>query len=579
MKRWCDSFDMMLMAQCYDDDEAMFTIASSCYFTIVIAPNHHHHRFIVIALSRHRPISRCSMNVDSRGAVSVVMANFVVISVLFFVAFSEAARIKRQIASQTLDNRGGEGPGLWSIEATFYGNPTDLFREPNANPTGPNSYDNRGGEGPGLWSREPNSNPTGPNSYDNRGGEGPGLWSREPNSNPTGPNSYDNRGGEGPGLWSREPNANPTGPNSYDNRGGEGPGLWSREPNSNPTGPNSYDNRGGEGPGLWSREPNSNPTGPNSYDNRGGEGPGLWSREPNANPTSYSGRTCESLDGSCVANENECANEIEPGLGCGGSGMCCLPSVLPEHIGGLEGLTGPIPGTMIVGGTEAARNRWPWQVSLQTNEGFHFCGGSLINEQWVVTAAHCLDGRSADRVVLGDHDLTTRQGTEVIRGVSQVIRHPNFVNRDPYPNDIALIKLATPVSYSAAVQPIYMPNEGASFQNSECWITGWGITKNTGDQTKLNELRTNVIDQQSCARQWQPTSILNTHICIGDGETGSCSGDSGGPLSCMKDGKWMLAGVTSFGVTGCETSGYPDVYTRTSVYRPWIEYIIRTSGR
>ena len=101
-------------------------------------------------------------------------------------------------------------------------------------------------------------------SYDNRGGEGPGLWSREPNANPTGPNSYDNRGGEGPGLWSREPNANPTGPNSYDNRGGEGPGLWSQEPNANPTGPNSYDNRGGEGPGLWSYDNQFSPE-PNSY--------------------------------------------------------------------------------------------------------------------------------------------------------------------------------------------------------------------------------------------------------------------------------------------------------------------------
>ena len=63
---------------------------------------------------------------------------------------------------------------------------------------------------------------------------------------------------------------------------------------------------------------------------------------------------------------------------------------VPEHIGGLEGLKGPIPGPLIVGGTEAARNRWPWQVSLQTSQGHHFCGGSLINDQWLLTAAHCL---------------------------------------------------------------------------------------------------------------------------------------------------------------------------------------------
>ena len=69
-------------------------------------------------------------------------------------------------------------------------------------------------------------------SYDNRGGEGPGLWSREPNANPTGPNSYDNRGGEGPGLWSREPNANPNGPNSYDNLRGVVTVIWSQENNT-----------------------------------------------------------------------------------------------------------------------------------------------------------------------------------------------------------------------------------------------------------------------------------------------------------------------------------------------------------
>eukprot|EP00105_Crassostrea_gigas_P033614 XP_011457056.1 PREDICTED: plasminogen isoform X1 [Crassostrea gigas] len=570
------------------------------------------------------------MKIDSRGAHSVNMTRVVVISVLLFFSLADSARIKRRVASRAYDNRGGEGPGLWSREPNANptgpnsydnrggegpglwsrrpnANPTGPNANPtgpNANPTGPNSYDNRGGEGPGLWSREPNANPTGPNSYDNRGGEGPGLWSREPNANPTGPNSYDNRGGEGPGLWSREPNANPTGPNSYDNRGGEGPGLWSREPNANPTGPNSYDNRGGEGPGLWSREPNANPTGPNSYDNRGGEGPGLWSREPNANPTgpnsydnrggeepglysperyanpsSYSGQTCASMDGSCVATEGECANDVVPGLGCNESPLCCLPSVLPEHIGGLEGLKGPIPGTMIVGGTEAARNRWPWQVSLQTSQGFHFCGGSLLNDQWVLTAAHCLASRSIGRVVLGDHDLTTHQGTEVIRGVSHVVEHPSFQNYGSYPNDIALVKLDTPVSFSAAVQPIYLSNEGDSFNNNECWITGWGETRNTGDPTKLNELVIKVIDQQSCARQWQPTAILNTHICVGDGETGACSGDSGGPLSCMKNGKWTLAGVTSFGVAGCETGGSPDVYTRVSMYRPWIEYVIRRGGR
>ncbi|XP_060560620.1 chymotrypsin B-like [Ruditapes philippinarum] len=260
--------------------------------------------------------------------------------------------------------------------------------------------------------------------------------------------------------------------------------------------------------------------------------------------------------------------------------VCCLPNVLPSTCGdqalsrrlrrqSVRGIS------RIVGGAETKAHSWPWQVSLQLNDNnFHFCGGTLISDQWVVTAAHCLVGDSTvARVVLGEHDRSTENGREITSSAT-VFSHQNYENSAPYPNDIALLKLKTPVALNDNIHPACLPENGTTFDTGtdDCWITGWGDTKDTGDESKLNELQISIVDNESCASKWGENYILKTNICVGDGLSGACNGDSGGPLSCRRQGEqaWELAGVTSWGASGCQSEGLPNVYTRVSQYRQWI---------
>ncbi|KAJ8304275.1 hypothetical protein KUTeg_017858 [Tegillarca granosa] len=273
-----------------------------------------------------------------------------------------------------------------------------------------------------------------------------------------------------------------------------------------------------------------------------------------------------------------------------------IPYVVPDDICGLTSIQ------KIVGGSESEAHAWPWQVSLQTSSDFHFCGGSLINNQWVVTAAHCVEESETYQIVLGEHDRNVDHGPEVTRTTIKVIKHEDYHGEAPYPNDIALLKLHQPVEFTAEIYPACVPMSDDVFtKETECWISGWGDTKgnridididieylllvlsyilvnkqDTGDRTKLQEMRIDVVDNQSCGEKWGKGYILDTNICVGNGDIGACNGDSGGPLSCRGDSNtWMLAGATSWGISGCQTAGYPNVYTRISKYRQWIiEHIV-----
>jgi secreted trypsin-like serine protease len=123
----------------------------------------------------------------------------------------------------------------------------------------------------------------------------------------------------------------------------------------------------------------------------------------------------------------------------------------------------------IVGGTIVIPNSWPWQVGFKMN-GFFFCGGSLINNQWIVTAAHCQQNTLAGLFVhLGDHDISN-DGSEVRRGVDKWISHPQYGNNN---NDIALVKLAQPVPFSNTVSPVCLPNGRVAQVGERGFATGW----------------------------------------------------------------------------------------------------------
>ncbi|XP_019367765.1 PREDICTED: transmembrane protease serine 13 [Gavialis gangeticus] len=229
----------------------------------------------------------------------------------------------------------------------------------------------------------------------------------------------------------------------------------------------------------------------------------------------------------------------------------------------------------IIGGTEAPVNRWPWQASLQYGP-IHICGGTIIDAQWVLTAAHCFFMNSVKilddwKVYVGSSDL--RQRTEGY-SVSRIIINTNYSDdQDDY--DIALMKLSRPLTLSAQVRPACLPMYGQKFLTSRsCFITGFGKTKESEENTtpRLREAEVKLIDYRICNSNDVYEGYLTPRMmCAGylEGGRDSCQGDSGGPLVCEDNGRWYLAGVTSWG-TGCGQPNKPGVYTQVTKFLSWI---------
>merc|ERR1711976_20671 len=232
------------------------------------------------------------------------------------------------------------------------------------------------------------------------------------------------------------------------------------------------------------------------------------------------------------------------------------------------------PDDYIFGGRPASPNAWPWQVSLQRGT-FHFCGGSLIGTRsastHVITAAHCVSSSFSVTVVLGKHDRRRTSGNEVRLTSYDITPHESFRGSAPFPNDIALIKLPREGLSTRYYAPVALPSSSSQDfgPTDTCYITGWGRTLGTGDENILQELRIRANTLSECRDVWG-SLILDSHICVGDGNSGSCNGDSGGPLVCRKSGQWVLAGATSWGIRGCNVPGFPSVYTRVSSFLSWI---------
>lgn len=132
----------------------------------------------------------------------------------------------------------------------------------------------------------------------------------------------------------------------------------------------------------------------------------------------------------------------------------------------------------VIGGTDARHGKWPWQVGLYHGDKDYtfFCGGSLINRNWILTAAHCIGENlnvSDYRIRLGDWNRFYEDGTEQFRRASKIIKHEHYNQISWLNNDIALIELDRPVDLTSHVNTICLPEQGASMAlDSECYITG-----------------------------------------------------------------------------------------------------------
>ncbi|XP_037045511.1 uncharacterized protein LOC119080973 [Bradysia coprophila] len=283
---------------------------------------------------------------------------------------------------------------------------------------------------------------------------------------------------------------------------------------------------------------------------------------------------------------------------CGPAQVCCRrPARQQKQNFGqcgrrnTQGITGRIKNPVYVDG-DSEFGEYPWQVAIlkkDPKESVYVCGGTLIDHQHILTAAHCVKTYTGHdlRIRLGEWDVNhdVEFFPYIERDVTHVIVHPEYY-AGTLDNDLAILRLNVPVDFANAphISPACLPDKFSDYTGQRCWTTGWGKDA-FGDfgkyQNILKEVDVPIINQQQCQQQLRNTRLgysykLNPGFICAGGEEGkdACKGDGGGPMVCERNGSWQLVGVVSWGI-GCGQVNVPGVYVRVSHYLDWIQHVTR----
>ncbi|XP_045607556.1 chymotrypsin-like protease CTRL-1 [Procambarus clarkii] len=281
--------------------------------------------------------------------------------------------------------------------------------------------------------------------------------------------------------------------------------------------------------------------------------------------------------------------------GLSASSVCCFVPLNASPIGilplrnkkkscGTKGSDGRKDG-------QAEMSEWPWHAAiLEQPQDLYVCGASLLDEEWILTAAHCVDdyldsgSRLAEvlKVRLGEYDVSTT--AEPLKHeefpVTRVVIHPEFDNATLV-NDIALLQLVRSARRKGNIDAVCMPKKNDFVEGvpTRCYVTGWG-RKDEGSEHSvvLKEISVPLWSNPTCQgalrEQFGPAYTLpKTALCAGAEGRDACDGDGGGPLVCEKDKHWYQVGVVSFGI-GCGRRNIPGVYTRVDAFEDWIKETI-----
>lgn len=271
--------------------------------------------------------------------------------------------------------------------------------------------------------------------------------------------------------------------------------------------------------------------------------------------------------------------------------------LLPQPTYAAETEQDPAPVNLvsakILGGQNAKQSAWPWASAiLHANVGnlydAQYCGGSLIAEEWVLTAGHCVwlytnqgvpvrvKSPSTIEVAVGAYDLNNYNGAR--RAVTSVIPHPNFDPGD-LDNDIALLKLESPSDQETVTIYTGISNENlaSSLVGKNSKVIGWGQdSTSTSYPSTLQEVDLPVVASSFCNAQ-ENTTLATSQLCAGYAENtegkDACNGDSGGPMMVQIDATWTHVGLVSSGLP-CARNGAYGVYARTSSHDDFIRQYV-----